>query len=113
MTKALMGFNALLTFYILNTKKGRFAQVDADAANALAQATDEIKGSAADALSFGRMFGSAFGGFGGKRSGGNAKSSSSPAAGGGNFGGFDGSPFADSATEEPPTWPSGGGGNDA
>jgi hypothetical protein len=107
MTKALMGFNALLTFYILNTKKGRFAQVDADAASALAQATDEIKGSAADALSFGRMFSSAFGGIGGKRSGGSAQG---PAAAGG---GFDGSPFAGSSPPEPSTWPTGGSGNDA
>ena len=109
MTKMLMAFNALLTFYILNSRAARFAQVDADAAAALSQATDELKGSAAEALSFGKMFSSAFGGFGKGRSG--TVPARAPAGGSGvaagSFGGFDSTPFPASDSSVSPSWPSG------
>ena len=51
-----MTFNAVLTFYILNSQDRRFAQVDAEAKDALRQASEEMRGSVSDALSFGKMF---------------------------------------------------------
>ena len=57
-----MTFNALLTFYILNSQDRRFAQVDAEAKAALEQASAEMRGSMSDALSFTKMFSGAFGG---------------------------------------------------
>ena len=70
MTKALMGFNALLTFYILNSQDRRFAAADAEAAAALQEAQEQMGGSLKDAMSFGKMFSGAFGS---KFGGGNAK----------------------------------------
>ena len=109
MTKVLMLFNAVLTFYILNSQDRRFAQVDADAKVALQQASDEMRGSVTEALSFGRMFSGAFGGkFGGGGGGGRAAPSAPPSSGGG---------FTDNmppaSSQDPnasPAWPSGSGG---
>ena len=61
LTKALMSFNAVLTFYILNSQDRRFAAVDAEAKQALERAKGELSGSVGDALSFGKMFSGAFG----------------------------------------------------
>lgn len=80
MTKVLMAFNAGLTFYILNSQGRQFAQVDNAA---LDSASNELRGSVKEALSFGKMFGS-FAGFGGKGGGGGG---SAGAAGGGAAGG--------------------------
>jgi hypothetical protein len=67
MTKMLMLFNAGLSFYILNQQDRRFAQVDAQAAAAMQQASEEMRGSVSEALSFTKMFSGALGGrFGGR-----------------------------------------------
>lgn len=105
LSKAFMAFNAVLTFYIINSQDRRFAQVDAEAKAALAQATEEMKGSVGDALSFGKMFSGAMGGrFGGGRSRSAVQPTSAAAPPPG--GGF-------SMSQEPddgqPAWPSGGG----
>jgi len=112
MTKALMAFNAGLTFYILNSQDRRFAKVDSQAQDALAEAAEEMRGSVGEALSFGKMMGS-FGGFAkGKSKGrGSAPLASDSASGGGGFSGFDSSPFPDSSAPSDPqsSWPSGSG----
>jgi len=112
-TKVLMTFNAILTFYILNSQDRRFAQVDAEAKAALQQAAEEMRGQASDALSFTKMF-SGFGGFGG---GGGSRSRTSAPVGG--AGGAPGPAVSfDSRPDEPASsgqtgWPSGGGGGGA
>ena len=119
MTKALVAFNAVLTFYILNSQDRRFAQVDGQAKAALAQASEEMRGSVSDALSFGKMFTGAFGGkFGGGGGGGGGGGRQQPAAGGGAGGaagpggGFDSLPDAPEGDGQS-AWPSGGGGGGA
>lgn len=105
MTKALMSFNAILTFYILNSQDRRFAQVDAQAKAALEQASAEMRGSFGEALSFGKMFSGAFGGkFGGSSS---APSPPPPAA----AGGFQ--PNNRLPEDDGQSWPSGGDGGGA
>ena len=107
MTKGLMAFNAVLTFYILNSQDRRFAQVDADAKASLSEATEELRNSAAEALSVGKMFSGAFGGFGG--GGSKRRAAPEPSAASSFGGGFsEPAPVADGA----PTWP-GSGGSDA
>ncbi len=100
MTKALIGFNAILTFYILNSQARRFAHVDADAKAALSQASDELRGKAGEALGFTRMFSNAFG------LGGGAAQPSRPAEppSADSFGGFESNPIPDGNIQQP-TWP--------
>ena len=108
MSKALMAFNAVLTFYIMNSQDRRFAAVDAEAKAKLDQATQEMRGSVTEALSFGKMFSGAFGGrFGGSSGSRSAVQPQSAAAPSG--GGF--SQSNQPADGEPPAWPSGGGNN--
>jgi len=111
MTKALVGFNALLTFYILNSQDRRFAQVDADAKQSLSQASDELRSKASEALGFTKMFSGAFGLGGGSPAPAGRPAASSDAEA---FGGFDSaSPasagFPDSSAQQPP-WPGSSGG---
>lgn len=109
MSKALMAFNAVLTFYIMNSQDRRFAAVDAEAKAKLDQATQEMRGSVSEALSFGKMFSGAFGGrFGGSSSSRSAVQPQSAAAPPSD-GGF--SQSQGPADGEPPAWPSGGGNN--
>lgn len=102
LTKMLMSFNAILTFYILNSQDRRFAQVDAQAKAALEQASGELRGSVTDALSFGKMFSGAFGG---KVFGGSSPPPPPPPSGGG---------FQPNSLPEDgdggQSWPTGGGG---
>lgn len=105
-TKVLVAFNALLTFYILNSQDRRFAQADAEAKAVLQQASDEMRGQVGDALSFTKLVTDAFGGgskFVGRRG------SGPPSNGSGSLAGRD-SAF-DKLSEEPEgsvraAWPS-------
>ena len=104
-TKAGITFNALLTFYILNSQDRRFAQVDADAKAALSQASDAMRGKAGEALGFTKMFGNAFG-FGGSAPPAPTKRASSPPSD--NFGGFDSSATSPDSSSQQPAWPGSG-----
>lgn len=106
-----MAFNAILTFYILNSQDRRFAQADAEAKAALREAQDQMGGSLKDAMNFGKMFSGAFG----SKFGGGAPSPPARPAQGAGGGGSDG--FGDFAAGpqgpsggEPPSWPGSSGG---
>ena len=102
-----MSFNAILTFYILNSQDRRFSQVDAEAAAALQQASQEMRGSVTEALSFGKMFSGAFGGskaFGGSSS---PPPAPPPTSSGG---GFQPNSMPDQPDDGGQAWPTGGGG---
>ena len=112
MTKVISAFNAILTFYILNSQDRRFAQVDENAKAALSQASDELRGKAGEALGITKMFGSAFGfgataGAGSQRSNVDERKSSDD-----EFGGFDSPSFPDVGAQQP-TWPGTGSGGKA
>jgi len=101
MTKALIGFNALLTFYILNSQSRRFANVDADAKAALSQASADLRSKAGEALGFTRMFGTAFGLSGAPAQ--PARPAAPPSTD--SFGGFDSSTPVPDGSAQQPTWP--------
>jgi len=110
MTKAFVGFNALLTFYILNSQDRRFAQVDADAKAALSQASDELRGKAGELKGFTRMLG-AFGLSGSTAPTRRPSTGAAPSDSTG-FGGFDTPPtsaYPDKGAQQP-AWPGSGGG---
>jgi hypothetical protein len=106
-----MAFNAVLTFYILNSQDRRFAQADQEAKAALQEAQDQMGGSLKDAMNFGKMFSGAFG----SKFGGGAPSPppARPSRSGDGFGDFAAGPQGGGG--EPPSWPgsSGGGGGGA
>ena len=109
-----MAFNAVLTFYILNSQDRRFAQADSEAKAALQEAQDQMGGSLKDAMNFGKMFsgafGSKFGGGGGAPSPPPARPSQGSAGGGSDgFGDFAAGPNGPSGGE-PPAWPGSSGG---
>ena len=106
LTKALMSFNAVLTFYILNSQDRRFAAVDAEAKQALERAKGELSGSVGDALSFGKMFSGAFGSKFGASSAPQPPPAAPAAPTGGGF-----SRLPDEPTDSSEgAWPTGGGG---
>ena len=113
-----MAFNAVLTFYILNSQDRRFAQADQEAKAALQEAQDQMGGSLKDAMNFGKMFSGAFGSkFGGGAPSPHPARPSQAASGssrsGDGFGDFAAGPQGGGG--EPPSWPgsSGGGGGGA
>lgn len=111
LTKGLMSFNAILTFYILNSQDRRFAAVDEQAKQALQQAQAELGGSMSEAVNFGKMFSGAFGGSKLFGAGGAAAAppqapvAPTPPQQGGGF-----SSMPDPDADSGGAWPTGGGG---